>query len=75
MIRLIWDFRGEDAPNIARHHREHLVEHAEGKGIFYETGVEEHSEMYASAWLAVPESRMIEVRDALVPHRGEVHRG
>lgn len=75
MIRLIWDFRGEEAKSIAEHHEQHLLEYADGKGFKYETGVEEHSPQYVSAWLAVPEGRMTEVRDALLPHRGELHEG
>lgn len=72
-IRMIWDFRGEEAESIAKHHEEHLIEFAKGKGMDHETGTEKQSEQYCLAWIAVPEGNMIEVRDALKPHRGELH--
>lgn len=72
-IRMIWDFRGEEAESIAKHHEEHLTEFANGKGMAFETGTEKQSDLYSIAWIAVPEKNMVEVRDALKPHRGEVH--
>lgn len=73
-IKLIWDFRGPDAVRTASHHEVHLQEFAKMKqldpGL---TGMQIINEMYALAWLVVKRENMIEVRDALKPHRGEVY--
>ena len=70
-IKLIWDFRGPDAKEIAEHHAIHLQEFAireklSRKEIDCEFGNDSH-------WMAcmtVSEEEMIKVRDALRPHRG-----
>ncbi len=72
-IKLIWDFRGGDAKGTAEHHRIHLEEYAEREKLeLTESGVEEISGMHYIAYLLVVESEMIQVRDALVPHRGQL---
>ena len=72
-IKLIWDFRGPEALEIAKHHVVHLEEFAvKEKLYFYETGTNPISDMYCIAYITVNESDMIVYRDALVPHRGEV---
>jgi hypothetical protein len=38
----------------------------------YGTGFEIHTEMQAIAFMVVNDEHMIQVRDALKPHRGEV---
>ncbi len=72
-IRMLWDFRGEEAESIAKHHEEHLLDFAKQREMPHDTGIAKQSEQYAVAWIAVPESHMVEVRDALKPHRGEIH--
>ena len=72
-IRLLWDFRGEDAKETAKHHTIHLKEFATlEKLAFHEIGVLEVSPMLSSAFIIVDESTMKIYRDALKPHRGEI---
>ncbi len=72
-LKLIWDFRGQDAKGTAEHHRIHLEEFAERENLSIKTtGVEEKSPVLWTAFLIVEEAEMPMVRDALRPHRGEV---
>lgn len=75
IIKLIWDFRGADSLQTARHHQKHLSEYLTRHGFKDKTGVEEISSGHATAWLATPESSMLQLRDALIPHRAEVFEG
>lgn len=71
-IKLIWDFHGPDAEKIAQHHVIHLNEFAEHKQLKLPvTGVESITEMHFLAFLVVDQEKMIAVRDALKPHRGQ----
>ena len=73
-IKLIWDFRGPDASEIAKHHEIHLREFIEREGLELNiTGHQDLSELHSIAYLVVKESAMIPVRDALLPHRGELY--
>lgn len=73
-IKLIWDFRGPVAAKTAEHHEIHLKEYIQIEKLPLEiTGYEIIHEMHAIAYMVVPESQMIAVRDALKPHRGEVY--
>ena len=73
-IKLIWDFRGEASAKTAEHHEIHLKEY-----IIIEkfpitiTGFEIENELHAIAFMVVTDDNMIQVRDALKPHRGEVY--
>ncbi len=72
-IRLIWDFRGEDAEKTAIHHEIHLKQFAQKENIeVIETGVDHETELFSLAYITVPEPQMKIVRDALIPHRGEI---
>ncbi|MCK5676857.1 MAG: hypothetical protein KAH72_00070 [Flavobacteriaceae bacterium] len=72
-IKLIWDFRGSEALEIAKHHCIHLEEFAiKEKLYFNEISTNQISEMYCLAFITVDEKDMITFRDALQPHRGEV---
>lgn len=72
-IKLIWDFRGPESLEIAKHHCIHLEEFAVKEKLhFYEINVDPVSEMYCIAFITVDEKDMITFRDALQPHRGEV---
>jgi hypothetical protein len=72
-IKLIWDFRGSTAAKIAQHHEIHLKQYIEAEKLSPNiTGFKVINDMYATAFMVVPEAKMIEVRDALKPHRGEV---
>lgn len=72
-IKLIWDFRGPAAAKTAEHHEIHLREYIEmEKFPINITGYEILNEMHAIAYMVVTDENMIQVRDALKPHRGEV---
>ena len=71
-IKLIWDFRGTDALQIAKHHVIHLEEYTAAHQLENNaTGVEKKSDLYSIAFLIVSKAEMPAVRDALKPHRGE----
>lgn len=72
-IKLIWDFRGAAAAKTAEHHEIHLKEYiALEKLPITITGYEILNDMYAIAFMVVTDENMIQVRDALKPHRGEL---
>lgn len=72
LIKLIWDFRGPGAQQIAVHHAIHLKEFIEKEKLENMTsGAEEVSEFHHIAYLIVEQSQMIKMRDALRPQRAE----
>ncbi len=72
-IKLLWDFRGEDAAATAKHHTLHLKEFADLEKLpFFEIAVQEKNSMLFSAFITVAEADMKTYRDALKPHRGEL---
>ncbi len=72
-IKLIWDFRGPTASEVARHHEKHLREYITAEDLPLDiTGYLDYSSAHSMAYMVVEESDMIRVRDALIPHRGEV---
>lgn len=72
-IKLIWDFRGVDAMETARHHARHLKEFSIKENLhFYEIDIQERNPMLCSAFMTINESDMKVFRDALQPHRGEL---
>ncbi|MGV6831451.1 MAG: hypothetical protein ACWA5P_07825 [bacterium] len=73
-IKLIWDFRGPDGHEIAKHHLIHLDEYvAQSNKKVETTGVHQISDMHAIAYMVVNKSDMLFFRDALKPHRGEYY--
>lgn len=73
-IKLIWDFRGEVAAKTAEHHEIHLKEYIEAEKLPLNiTGFEIINEMHAIAFMVVTDENMIQVRDVLKPHRGEIY--
>ena len=73
IIKLIWDFKGDDAEQTAEHHIIHLKEFSiKEKLILNTTGVETLNEFHSIAFLNVMESEVFKVRDALIPHRAEI---
>ena len=67
-IKLIWDFRGPDAPRTAGHFLEHLREsplYSPERG----SGVEAINEVHSIAFLVISEDEIPRYRDALRPHR------
>lgn len=72
-IKLIWDFRGEDGHQTAIHHEIHLKEFVKKEDIPHvNSGVEEIDTLHSTAFITVSEPHMRMVRDALIPHRGEI---
>ena len=70
---MIWDFRGPEAKEIAKHHCIHLKEFSEKENLSsHEINTNPINEMYCMAYIVVDENDMITYRDALKPHRGEV---
>ncbi len=73
-IKLIWDFRGEASAKTAEHHEIHLKEFiATEKLPINITGYEIKNELHAIAFMVVTDDTMIQVRDVLKPHRGELY--
>jgi len=73
-IKLIWDFRGPTAKEVAKHHERHLRDYIEAEKLSPNiTGNTELSSMHSIAFMVVDEGNMPGVRDALIPHRGEVY--
>lgn len=73
-IKLIWDFRGPAAAKTAEHHEIHLKEYLALEQLpITITGFEIKNEMHAIAFIVVTDEHMIQLRDALKPHRGELY--
>ncbi|CAL2090111.1 conserved hypothetical protein [Tenacibaculum sp. 190524A05c] len=72
-IKLIWDFKGPDALETAKHHCIHLKEFSQLESLnYHEVDHNQLNEMYTIAFITVDESNMKIFRDALKPHRGEL---
>ncbi len=72
-IKLIWDFRGPAATKTAEHHEIHLKEFIAIEKISLNiTGFEILNEMHAIAFMVATDENMIQIRDTLKPHRGEL---
>lgn len=72
-IKLLWDFRGPDAKETAKHHTIHLKEFTEIENLdFFEIDILEINPMLVAAFITVAEKDMKIFRDALKPHRGEI---
>lgn len=73
-IKLIWDFRGPAAAKTAEHHEKHLKEYIAIEQLPLEiTGFQIHNDLQATAFMVVTDAEMVQVRDALKPHRGELY--
>ena len=73
-IKLIWDFRGTASEKTAEHHLVHLKEFIQSEKLQLEnTGFEIINDMYAIAYIVVTDEHMIQIRDTLKPHRGELY--
>ena len=72
-IKLLWDFRGSDALETAKHHTIHVKEFAAIENLpWIEIGGTELNPMLCAAFIVVNESDMKVYRDAFTPHRGEL---
>ena len=73
-IKLIWYFRGTASEKTAEHHLVHLKELNQKKKLPLEnTGFEIINDMYAIAYIVVTDEHMVQIRDTLKPHRGELY--
>ncbi len=74
LIKLIWDFRGPDAPAIAKHHAKHLTEFIKLEQIpNSRSGTESISQMHHIAFMITEKHRMQEMRARLKPQRGQLY--
>ena len=72
-IKLIWDFRGSASAKTAEHHLIHLKEYIAIEQLpLKNTGFEIINDMHAIAFVVVTDEHMIQLRDTLKPHRGEL---
>ena len=72
-IKLLWDFRGPDAKETAKHHTIHLQEFSAIENLtFHSIDIQEINPMLCAAFIIIDEKDMITFRDALKPHRGEI---
>lgn len=72
-LKLIWDFKGEDGFETAKHHCIHLKEFAAAEKLhYYDINHEQINEFHTIAFVTVDEVDMKTYRDALLPHRGEL---
>lgn len=69
-IRLLWDFRGPDSLETAKHHVIHLKEFVEIDHLPYvESAVIEQNKYVNSAYIIISESDLDIFKTALKPHR------
>ena len=72
-IKLIWDFRGSASAKTAEHHLIHLKEYIAIEQLpLKNTGFEIINDLHAIAFVVVTDEHMIQLRDTLKPHRGEL---
>lgn len=72
-IRLIWDFRGPDCNQTAKHYQIHLSEFLKANNsVYFDHGSKEINEVHHVVYLTVSKSYMKYFRDKLKPNRGEV---
>jgi len=72
-IKLIWDFKGPNGAQTAAHHEKHLKEYiAMQKLTLKVTGCQDLTDLHSIAFMVTPEKEMLQLRDALKPHRAEV---
>ena len=72
-IKLLWDFRGPDALETAKHHTVHLKEFSTLENLnYHQIDIQEKNTMLVAAFITVDEKDMKIFRDALKPQRGEL---
>lgn len=73
-VKLIWDFRGPNAKQIAIHHTKHLGEFVAAKNLKNTLlGQEELGPMHYTAFLVVEKELMNTLRETLKPNRGRLY--
>ena len=69
-LRLLWDFRGLDSLETAKHHAIHLNELvAIEKLTVHQVAILEQNDYVNSAYLIIDEKGLDSYRNALKPHR------
>ena len=72
-IKLIWDFKGADGLETAKHHCIHLKEFTQIDNLPYiEVNYRQINDFHTIAYITIEEKYMKTFRDALKPHRGEL---
>ena len=72
-IKLLWEFRGPDALETAKHHTVHLKEFSTLENLnYHQIDIQEKNPMLVAAFITVDEKDMKIFRDALKPQRGEL---
>jgi len=73
-IKLIWDFRGENAAMAAIRYENHLQEYVYHEELKYtDSGVQHFSKKHSIVSLLVSEFEMQQAKEDLRPHRGEFY--
>ena len=71
-IKLIWDFRGPTAADIARHHQKHLQEYCVVEDLEeLGTGTHDYSSSHSASYIIIDAGELAETKEILQPHRGE----
>lgn len=71
-IKLIWDFRGAEAYQIAKHHEIHLKEFIQRENTNFDiTGVEQLTQMHSLVFMVIGKEEMDAIRQALQPQRAQ----
>jgi hypothetical protein len=72
-VRLIWDFRGPDALETAKHHTIHLKEFAEIEKLpYYEVDFQQQNSHLAMAFIIIDENNLQVYKNSLKPDRGTI---
>ncbi len=72
-IKIIWDFRGEDGYQTAKHHAIHLKEFCDKNQLDYQiVDAEKLNDFHTIAYIVTKKQNVVIIRDALKPHRAEV---
>ncbi len=74
-VKLIWDFRGPNASQIAKHHAKHLKEFIALESLkdsFCDT--EQLTEMHHIAFMVINKEKMEFIRERLKPNRGQLYK-
>lgn len=72
-IKMLWDFRGQDALKTAEHQCIHLKEFFNREKMsFHEIDVEHYSSIHIAAFAVVNEDKVSVLRTTLKPNRGQL---
>jgi hypothetical protein len=73
IIKIIWDFRGEDSEQIAIHHAVHLKEFCIKESLLVSNIAHAViNDFHTIAFIETEKKNMVIIRDVLKPHRAEV---